>query len=288
MVYGSRMVSSRGAVLGRLPHVFDTASFQREAGVAPSSASRALSALAERGLVTKLKRATWRNLTVPAPAQCDVLVGPGAVRGMWSPEVEALLEATYGDAPRRMSGMTALLAAGVPLMCGFEIAVEHGTRAGSGLGFAVRGEKPETLLLHAEQMTAGTWVSSPPRAVLECAQHPVRYDRWEERLGWMMVSGFDVCPPSDVLAVSADLGWRAGLRRLSSIAEALAASRIGMIHEFSPDPGWAALAPTASQGDVWVDLAPLGSMAAPPAWEDAARKVAWGTTPDCLAAEVTT
>lgn len=282
------MVSSPEAVLGSLPQVFDTASYQREAGVAPSSASRVLRALAERGLVTKLQRSTWRNLTVPAPAQSDFLVGQGTVRGMWNPEMEAVLEAIYGAAPRRISGMAALLAAGVPLMCGFEVAVEHGTRAGPGLGFAVRGEKSETLLLHAEQVTANTWVSNPPRAVLECAQHPIRYDRWEERLGWMMVSGFDVCPPEDVLAVSADLGWRAGLRRLSSIAEALAESPTGMIYEFSPDPGWAALAATASQGDVWLDLAPLGSPDIHPAWEDVARKVAWNTTPDGLAAEMTT
>ena len=207
---------------------------------------------------------------------------------MWNPEMETLLKATYGDAPRRISGMAALLAAGVPLMCGFEIAVEQGTRAGHGLGFAVRGEKSDTLLLHAEQVTANTWISNPPRAVLECAQHPVRYNRWEERVGWMMVSGFDVCPPEDVLAVSADFGWRAGLRRLSSIAEALEGSSIGTTYEFSPDPGWAALVATASQGDVWLDLAPLGSMATLPAWEDVARKVAWNTTPDGLAAEVTT
>lgn len=286
-MYSSRMVSSPEAVLGSLPHVFDTAAYQREAGVAPSSASRALRALADRDLVTKLQRATWRNLMVPAPIQSDFLVEQGAVRGMWNPEVEALLEATYGDAPRRISGMAALLAAGVPLMCDFEIAVEHGTRAGAGLGFAVRGENSETLLLHAEQVTANTWISNPPRAVLECAQHPVRYDRWEERLGWMMVSGFDVCSPEDVLAVSADFGWRAGLRRLSSIAEALAGSPIGMTFEFSPDPGWAALATTASQGDVWLELAPFSNTPTQPAWIDTARKVAWSSTPNGLAAEVT-
>ena len=207
---------------------------------------------------------------------------------MWTPEVETVLEAAYGDAPRRISGLPALLAAGVPLMCGFEVAVEHGSRAGSGLGFAVRGERRETLLLHAEQVTANTWMSNPQRAVLECAQHPIRYDRWEERLGWMMVSGFDVCSPEDVRAVSADLGWRAGLRRLSSIAEALAESPTGKAHEFSPDPEWAALAATAGHGDVWLELAPLKNAPKRVAWSDTARKVAWNTTPDGLATEVTT
>ncbi len=271
--------------------MFLTREFERAAGVRPSSASRALGELADIGRVEKIRRGTWRNFCVEWPSAADQLVGAGPVSHHWTAEWEAELEAAYGSASRRISGLTALGMAGAALICRPEVSVA-GTDAfdTDPFGFASWRESPESLLVGAVQLTEHTWVSTPGRAMLECAHHPHRSHRWEEYVGRMLGWRFEVCAPDEVAEVAGALGWRAGLRRISSLAQGLAETPAGHTLGFDIDPRWADLGSAARRGDDWIHLAPLHRTGDPPriAHQDAARKVNWAAVPDALAAAVST
>ena len=103
-------------VLAGLSPIFTTGDYQRAAGVRPQSASRALGQLADNAQVGKIRRGTWRNFAVERPSAADWLIDPGPVSRLWTPAWEAEFEAAYGDAPRRISGLTVLGMAGVALL----------------------------------------------------------------------------------------------------------------------------------------------------------------------------
>ena len=278
-------------VLAGLPPVFTTRDYQRSAGVRASSASRALGELAESALVGKIRRGTWRNLAVEWPSAAHWLVDPGPVSHLWTPEWEAELEAVYGDAPRRISGLTALAMAGTALICRPEVTVQTGSALDTGaFGFASRRESAASLVVGAAQLAEHTWVSTPARAVLECAQYPHRYHRWEEYIGRMIANRFDVCSPGEAGEVAGALGWRAGLRRLSSLAEGLIQSPVAHSLGLDADPAWAELCRRAGRGDRWTHLTPLRrtNNRHRIAEQDTARKVNWGTTNDGLAENIST
>lgn len=278
-------------VLDDLAPVFTTREFERAAGVRPSSASRALGEMAARGRVEKIRRGTWRNFSVAWPSASDFLIGSEPVSHHWTPEWEAELEAAYGGAPRRISGLTALGMTGVALICRPEVSVDGGMAFDtSAFGFMSWRESPASLLVGAVQLTEHTWVSTPARAVLECAHYPHRSHRWEEYLGRMISNRFDVCSPGEIGDLADGLGWRAGLRRLSSLAQGLAESAVAQAQGFDIDPRWAGLSRTVRRGDDWIHLTPLHRSASPPrvARQDAARKVNWATTEDALATRVST
>jgi hypothetical protein len=278
-------------ILGGLGPVFLTREFERAAGVRPSSASRALGELAAGGRVEKVRRGTWRNWCVEWPSAPDLLVGSGPVSHHWTPEWEAELEAAYGGMIRRISGLTALGMAGAALICWPEVTVEASVAFDTDpFGFASWRERRESLLVGAVQLTEYTWVSTPARAVLECAHWPHRSHRWEEYVGRMVAYRFEVCAPGEVADAADALGWRAGLRRISSLSQGLAESPAGQSLGFDVDPRWAELGGAADRGDDWIHLAPLRRTGSPPrtAHRDAARKVSWAAVPDALAAVVST
>ena len=281
------MSSATVDVLETMPAVFTTAQYRDAADVATNSASRTLRALSERSLVSKLRRGTWRNLTVDAPNAEELLVEPRTARGIWNPALEMTLQTVFGETPRRISGQAALLAAGVPLICAVEITVGDGTSRGDGLRGILHRESYDTLLSHSEQITTNTWMSNPQRAVVEVAQSGM-YPRWDERIGWMIVNRFDVCTPAEVHAVADDLNCRAGLRRLSSLTQALTESEVGRSHDFDLDPGWVSLAETTQRGDKPIKLTPWLRSVGEHLWTDSARKVLWYTTADGLAKEILT
>ena len=279
-------------VLVGLPPVFVTRDYETAAGIRPSSASRALGEFTADGLVSKIRRGTWRNHAVPQPAADAWLVEPGVpVSHHWSPEWEAELDAVYGGVPRRISGLTAFAMAGMPMICRPEVAVAAGAAVDTdALGFASRRERPAAVLVGAVQLTQHTWVSTPARAVLECAQHPHRSHRYEEYFGRMIANRFDVCSPHDVAEMARALDWSAALRRLSSIAGGLIESPVGRELGFDIDPRWAELSRAAKRWDHWIHLTPLrrtNDVARRMAHDDA-RKVHWGTTPDGLAHQIST
>ena len=278
-------------VLEGLGPVFSTREFERAAGVRPSSASRALGELAAGGRVERIRRGTWRNFCVEWPSAADQLVGAGPVSHYWTAEWEAELEAAYGSAVRRISGLTALGMAGAALICRPEVSVAGAVAFDTDpFGFASWREGPESLLVGAVQLTEHTWVSTPGRAMLECAHHPYRSHRWEEYVGRMLAWRFEVCAPDEVAEVAGVLGWRAGLRRVSSLAQGLAETPAGHTLGFDVDPRWADLGSAARRGDDWIHLAPLHRTGDPPrvAHQDAVRKVNWAAAPDALAAAVST
>ena len=133
-------------VLGSLAPVFSTREFERAAGVRPSSASRALGELAAVGRVEKIRRGTWRNFVVSWPSAAELLVGAGAVSHHWTAQWEAELEAAYGGAVRRISGLTALGMAGVALICRPEVSVADSVAFDTGgFGFVSWRERRESL-----------------------------------------------------------------------------------------------------------------------------------------------
>ncbi|MCY3631073.1 MAG: hypothetical protein OXH29_00175 [bacterium] len=280
-------------ILSGLPPVFATQDYVKVTGVRPSSASRALREMSEKGMVSKIRRNAWFNPVGKMPSEDELLIESGPVSHHWSPHIEVALEAAYGTRPRRISGLTALGMAGVPLMCGLEVSVGKSSAFDTApFGFRARQENPDTLLLGAVQLTAHTWVSSPARAVLECAQFAHRYDRYEEHVGRMIANQVDVCQPSEVTELAARLGWRAGVRRLASLADGLAAFGVYDPGESSGDPLWFDLITSANRGDEWIYLVPMLSAGMPDAftsgWEDEQRKVMWGMTPGELAQEIST
>lgn len=273
-------------VLAVLPAVFTTDDYRRAAGTDRPSSAGALEELAAQAAVRKSRRDTWYNPSGDMPSTQELLVEAGPVSHLWSVEWEMMLEAVYGNSPRRISGLAALAMAGAALICEPEVTVE--TRLAvdtSGFGFASRRESPRTLLIGAAQLTERTWVSTPARAVLECAQHPGRYHRYEEYLGRMLANRFDVCPPAEVVETAGTLGWRAGLRRLSSIADKLGQSETGKADRYDVDPDWAKIAASAETGDRPIKLVPRDTRIGD---TDQARKVAWNTTFEGLAQLVST
>ena len=284
-------MNSAKALTG-LPPVFFTRDYTQATGVRPSSASRALGELADNGLVEKIRWATWRNLAVEIPPARDWLIDPGPISHFWTPEWETELEAAYGDMPRRISGLTALGMAGVALICQPEVTVEAEFAFDTGaFGFASWRETASTLFAGAMQLTEHTWVSTPARAVLECAQYPYRSHRYEEYFGRMITNRFDVCSPNEVGELAGVLGWCAGLRRLSSLAEGLMESPVGHDLGFDADPNWAELNRVAGRGDDWIHLTPLLRRTDNQlriVEQDTKRLVNWGIRKDGLAGLVST
>ncbi len=207
---------------------------------------------------------------------------------------ECLMDAVIGPQPRRMSHMTALEAAGVPLVVGPQLSLAHEhARAAMPLGVTVFSESRDRVAMHATRLTERTWMSSPTRAAVETAHHDVAAPLWDERIAWVFAEDSGAILDADeAVEISDALRMRAGLRRLSSIADALRRFAAG-------DPGdklrrasdeWADIV-SARRGDAWIRLrrsrrSPLGPSDA--AWVDIERKVLWNRHPSVLVASLMT
>jgi len=284
-------VNSAGA-LADMPFVFRTRELCTHAGIKPSSALRALRAAAAEGVVSRVGRGLWQRSDIEAPAaECR---SPHPFAPAWMNANECLLDAVFGAAPRRISHLTALEAAGVPLVVGQQLSFPHqDARTAVPPGMTVFGEPRDRVPLFAARLTEGTWMSSPTRAAIETAQHDIAAPRWDERIAWMLAEqGGSLLDAEEAVEIGAALRMRAGLRRLSSIADALRRLAVGDSGtSLSRVPGeWTDLA-TARRGDAWIRLrrsmrAPLGPSEA--AWVDSERKVLWHRHPEALAATLST
>ena len=269
--------------------MFSTHDYREVAGVAPSSASRALRRLAERGLVAHAGRGWWyaRATVHPGDPQTQATAESS---GIGTSTLERRLEALYGALPRRIAYRSALEAAGIALTSPLTVAaaVRESERSDT-LGILHVREPERWLYAGAHRLTEHTWMSEAQRALLECAQFPRRAPRFEEYIGYAVCCGPPDFDPAAVHALGSELGWRAGLRRIASIADGL--SRSTLIDDLGGPPAeaWARMAPSARRGDRWIELVP-GRHRYPDSrsWVDAARKVHWFSNPNGLAGEILT
>lgn len=269
-------------VLGALPATFATSQYREAAGVAASSASRALRRLAERGHLRRLGHGWWQQPALPSPSATS-----DTPPGLWVPEVESLLDGLFGPRVRRLGYLSGLDAAGIPLTFPLTVATTSrpGARVRSAGVLHVR-ESEDVFGVGARWFTERTAVSTPDRALLECAQYPASAPRCEEYIGYAICWGGDTFASVGVQALAARLGWRAGLRRIASVAAGLA--RTAPVGEVlvRPAEGWLELDAPAGRGDRWIDLTGRPAARFPGGWSDEARRVAWWTTPDALADQI--
>ena len=284
------MASAR--VLAEMPFVFTTSEYRMRAGIQPSSASRALRVAAAEGAVSNISRGLWHRRDSKAPPAKCIAKHPYAPA--WMDANECFMDAVFGPLPRRISHMMALEAAGVPLVTGLQLSLPHGhPKAVMPLGTTLFSEKRERITLHATRLTEHTWMSSPTRAAIETAHHDVAAALWDERIAWAFAEdnggALDV---EEAAEISETLQMRAGLRRLSSIADAL--------RRFTADDPdystntafdkWAGLM-SVRRGDAWIRLhrTMRGSLDPSEAeWVDTERRVLWGQHPEALVASLAT
>ena len=281
-------------VLASMPYVFGTQEFCAAAGVATSSASRALRAASDCGLVSRIARGLWQRDDVSAPTADFLAAHPFPPARMAAND--ALLDSVFGDSPRRMSHMMALGAAGVPLVVCQQITLPYeAAKPVRHLGINVFREKRENVTRFATQLTERTWMSTPTRAAIETAQHGIAAPQWDERIAWAFAeeSG-SMLDLEEAQEISVALRMRAGLRRLSSIAHALrslSADDLEDDADLSLVPeAWAGIA-CARRGDKWIRLRRTWSPHfgySDAAWIDAERKVLWDRHPASLAASLLT
>ncbi|WP_419932287.1 hypothetical protein [Candidatus Poriferisodalis sp.] len=207
---------------------------------------------AENGAVAGVGRGQWQRCDIEAPAaECRT---PHPFTPAWTNAIECLLDAVFSAAPRRLSHLTALEAAGVPLVARPQLSFpRESARTAMPLGIAVFSEPRDRLCLFAARLTERTWISSPERAAIETAQHDIAARRWNERIAWVLAEGGGSIFDADEAVEASDaLQMRAGLRRLSFIAHALrqlaASDALGRV----PDE-WADIV-RARRGDRWIRL----------------------------------
>ncbi len=210
-------------------------------------------------------------------------------RGMSDALFRELAE-VYGQVPRRLSHQSALSLGGVALMAGVTISAPGALYSRARrLGWRHVTESTATLQVAATGVGDDTWVSTPARALLECAQHA----RWVFGVDEIVALALSRAPrlfDADELAtVAADLGFAAGLRRIASVAAALAAvaASDGPIpaharEVLAVDRAYAALCERAASGERWLGLDPNQPRDTAVMW-DRRRRVWWHTTPDELA-----
>lgn len=272
--------------------MFRTRDFSTRAGMRLSSASRCLSAASAAGIIEKAARGLWQRCdSEPPEVEC---VGSHPFAPAWMNANEFLLDTVSGAAPRRISHMTALEAAGVPLVIGQQISFPH-EHADSALLLRINvfREPSEHIPAFATRLTERTWMSSATRAAIEIAQHDVASPLWDERIAWAFVEDhgrvFDI---EEAAEISDSLRMRAGLRRLSSIAHALCEFSTGDHCDMrnSATEAWAKTV-TAKRGDAWIRLhrnMPIPLEPSSAAWLDSERKVMWDMSPESLVASLMT
>ncbi len=274
-----------------MPFVFRTSEFCARAGIEPSSASRALRAAAADGSVSRVVRGLWqRNDREPPVADC---YSSHPFAPAWMNTSECLMDAVFGRGPRRISRMTALDAAGVPLVAWPQLSFPHESAGTSLPGrITVFRERADRVCLFAARLTERTWMSSGTRAAIEIAQHQRAAPSWDVRIAWALADGGTMFDVEEAVEIGEALQMRAGLRRVASIEDALrrlaADAPDGCLDDV---PGEWADAVTARRGDTWIRLHPSLRRPREPsdaAWVDRERKVLWRRHPESLVAALLT
>ena len=217
---------------------------------------------------------------------------PAAAGGVSTPAaLERRLADVYGRSARRISHRSALSLGGMALMAGVTVSAEGSLyeRARRG-GWRHVAESSSTLRVAAVEVGADTWMSTPARALVECAQHACWLSGVDEIIAQALSKTAWLFDPGDLAAVAAELGWRAGLRRIASVAEALAGvadiadCRIPehALSLLAVDAAYAEIGDRAKPGERWIGLDPSEGPSAAVRW-DRRRRVWWHITPAELA-----
>ena len=218
---------------------------------------------------------------------------PGAVElpsgrdPSWVIYEEECVKAVWGEAPHRISHLTAMAMAPVAVKRGrivdgsgpavsAELAERHGVRA-----FA---ESADTLLVGALHRVGNTWISSPARGLLECLKARDEMFRGHYLAARTLQRGYwvrDALKPAKVTELAARLGWDRPLRRLASVAARMNYCRWVV----GPEPtcvlpdGWRPLldVPATDPDSDWICISPGSHPCGPDAVEfvDAKYRVRW-------------
>lgn len=136
---------------------------------------------------------------------------------------DIFLSEAYGGTPRRIAEETSLRETLMaPLMAGNIVRApepEHPVNSRvQGQVWNHRHEADDTLRIGAARLSELTWISQPPRAVLECFSSPFRRDtilRVAKFLAHLNVDS------SEMASLSEKIGMPDGARRLCSLADTL-------------------------------------------------------------------
>ena len=190
------------------------------------------------------------------------------------------LVSLYEDRPRLVSYSTILAVGGLPVAgCGIWVSASgdfDGVSSPSENIFEVARTGRRCLRTGSEQIDSETWAASPARAVLDIAEdmpHPssceflmkTLYCDWVQPLDWAEV------PP-----LAEALGYNLGLRRLCSVAAALA--DMGELW----NGGEALLEDryVPADGEEWEMLAERKNCPRSETWQDSRYKIQWKDTPE--------
>ena len=136
---------------------------------------------------------------------------------------DRFLSEAYGSTPRRIAEETSLRETLMaPLMVGNIVrAPEPEYPVNSRVRGQVWNHRPEaddTLRVGAARLSELTWISQPPRAVLECFNSPFRRDTILRVMKFLARLNVD---SSEMVSLSEKIGMSDGARRLCSLADTL-------------------------------------------------------------------
>lgn len=133
---------------------------------------------------------------------------------------DSFLDKAYPDSllPRRIAEETALVSAAIAaIMCPNIIhapSPENPTQAFiDEQSWWHVPESEETLTIASVKLSSNTWISSPPRAVIECFENPAMPDTPTSLLKFLQSAAFK---PEEILEISEVLGMQHGIRRMCS------------------------------------------------------------------------
>lgn len=246
-----------------------TSGYALAKGITLNSASRALKRLAEQGMAVKTAKARWVVLEAPHENAAPTTLLHRSER----------LDGFYGEAPRRISHKTALSMSGIPLLSGLDVAspMRVSSRYAAKFGITHRREHVSTLKIAAVEIDGRTWLSEPARALLEYAQAASDIDT-DEVLQTCAVYWESKHSAEEIVALGSAMRWRAGMRRLASVAANLA--KHGHAEPVMED--FLSRFPSLNSGDRWVDLVPSLRKTGyeETVWSDAEHRIRWHNHPE--------
>ena len=259
-------------VLDCLSDVFTTGEFRSVVGMRGGGVPAGLRRAEDEGWVGNVRPGRWVK-TNP---------GFGSVRFV---NRLAVVRAIYGDRPHRLSFRTPIIGLPVKAEDVIFVSTPFPVRNRNLTDkFAVREfyEREDSLYVDAEHVEGGTWRSTEPRALLECAMFPHRV--YEPLL--VMVYGMELlCRPEDLVGVADRLGWAVALQRLQSMALQFRSHFEYETLGVDLDPGFCEMLPARPKRWTHLTGSTLASMGHRVVFADETNRVWWRDTPDMLVTE---